>query len=141
MFKLGSLVDEKGAGVVQEGVFTVANGRRENEPVRDVLDAVPVVVDLQVVPGVVGEALVIGPGRGVGQPVESGDHHRHVRIVGVDEEIHVRVVHGRVLGDQRRFGVARSARARYGDGDRGRDPGRDDPSPSSGSGHRFPPPQ
>ena len=83
-------------------------GRRlEAEAVRDVRLPVAVPVDVDVVPGALGERVVVRPSGGIlaGDPV--GDDREGVRLVRAAERVQVRVVRSRILRDQRRLPVAR----------------------------------
>ena len=92
--------------VVEERV-RVRDGGLEPELVRDVVPCVAVVVDVELVQRRRVEAVVVRPaGRILERDVVREDRDG-VRRVGADERIDVRVVDGRVVGDQRRLAVAR----------------------------------
>jgi len=91
---------------VQERV-RVDSRRVEPELVPDVVLAVPVVVDLDLVEDAVVEAVEVRPaGRRFERDVVR-DHRDRVRVVRADERVQVGVVRPRVLADQRRLCVAR----------------------------------
>ena len=101
--------DPRLLGVAEE----VRAGRRlEAEAVRLIRLPVAVAVDVDVVLGALGERVVVRPSGGIltGDPV--GDDGERVRLVRAAERVQVRVVRGRILGDQRGLAVAgRVARA------------------------------
>ena len=80
----------------------------EEEAVGDVLDAVAVVVDVDLVTDLLAEVPEVRPAGGLlhGDPVGDDDHV--VRVVGVAERVQVRVVRDGVVGNLRRLSMARS---------------------------------
>jgi len=89
-------------GVVEERVRVAKDGA-EAELVRDVLDRVTVVVDLDLVENVVAELKEVrAAGRLLQRNVVRDDRHFR-RVVRIDERVQVGVVRDRVLGDLRGF--------------------------------------
>ena len=101
-------------GVVEERV-RVPRDRVEPELVAQVIPAVPVVVDLDLVENRVVERREVRPAGGLFERDEVRDHRDSVRVVRAHERVQVGVVGSRVLADQRRLRVAgRLGRARSG---------------------------
>ncbi len=100
--------------VVEERV-RVRDGRLEPEAIRDVVASIPVVVDVDLVPGCRIEPVVVRPTCRILERDEVRDDRDGVRIVRAHERIQVRVVDRRVVRDQRRFPVARRGCARWAD--------------------------
>ena len=98
------------ADVVEERVRVLGRGV-EAELVGQILFAIAVVVDLDLVEDAVVEAVEVRPaGRSLERDVVR-DHGDRARVLGTDERVQVGVVRARVLADQRGLGVARRFRA------------------------------